>query len=89
MSKIGEVDKAKITTLVEDYSGYESSFWAQHGVSFLIEVTSGDTSKKVLFDTSQSSVPILHNMKNLGLAPGTIALIVISHCHYDPTGGLV
>jgi len=89
MSKIGEVDKAKITTLVEDYSGYESSFWAQHGVSFLIEVTSGDTSKKVLFDTSQSSVPILHNMKILGIAPGTIDLIFLSHCHYDHTGGLV
>lgn len=89
MAKIEEVDKAKITTLVEDYAGYESSFWAQHGVSFLIEVASGNTSKKILFDTSQSSVPILHNMKILRIAPNTIDLIFLSHCHYDHTGGLV
>jgi len=89
MAKVGEVDKAKITTLLEDYAGYESSFWAQHGVSFLIEVTSGDTSKNILFDTSQSSVPILHNMKILGIKPKTIDLIFLSHCHYDHTGGLV
>lgn len=89
MTRVREVDKAKITTLVEDYAGYESSFWAQHGISFLIEVTSGGTSKNILFDTSQSSVPILHNMKIIGIAPNTIDLIFLSHCHYDHTGGLV
>lgn len=89
MSKIGEADKATITTLVEDYAGYETPFWAQHGISFLIEVTSGSTSKKILFDTGQSSEPILHNMKILGKTPAAIDLIFLSHCHYDHTGGLV
>jgi len=89
MAKIEEVDKAKITTLVEDYAGYESSFWAQHGVSFLIEVVSRSISQNILFDTSQSSVPTLHNMKILGIKPKTIDLIFLSHCHYDHTGGLV
>jgi len=40
MDKIGEVDKATITTLVEDYAGYETPFWAQHGISFLAEMVS-------------------------------------------------
>lgn len=89
VGKIDEADKVTITTLVEDYAGYETPFWAQHGISFLIEVTSGGTSKKILFDTGQSSEPILHNMKILGKPPAIIDLIFLSHCHYDHTGGLV
>ncbi|ASJ10434.1 MBL fold metallo-hydrolase [Thermococcus sp. P6] len=74
----------RVYTLVEDYSGYESPFLAQHGVSFLIEYRG----KRLLFDTGQSEKPVLHNMALLGLDPKDIDYIFLSHCHYDHTGGL-
>lgn len=89
MAKIGEIDKLVVTTLLEDYAGYGTSFWGQHGVSFLIDTTLGNTTKRILFDTGQSSEPIIHNMKILGIEPSTIDMIAISHCHFDHTGGLV
>ena len=79
MAKIGEIDKLVVTTLLEDYAGYNTSFWAQHGVSFLIDVTLGNSTKRILFDTGQSSEPIVHNMKILGIEPNTIDMIAISH----------
>ncbi len=74
-----------VTVLIEDYSGYESPFLAQHGVSFLIE----KNGKKILFDTGQSAEPILHNMKLLGIEPSSVDYVFLSHCHYDHTGGLL
>ncbi len=89
MAGLGEVDRLVVTVLLEDYAGYGTSFWGQHGVSFLIDVTLGNTTKRILFDTGQSSEPIIHNMKILGIDPKTIDMIALSHCHFDHTGGLV
>ncbi len=75
----------RITVLVEDYSGYESPFLAQHGVSFLVE----KGGKRILFDTGQSAEPVLHNMGLLGIEPESIDYVFLSHCHYDHTGGLL
>jgi 7,8-dihydropterin-6-yl-methyl-4-(beta-D-ribofuranosyl)aminobenzene 5'-phosphate synthase len=75
----------RITVLVEDYSGYESPFLGQHGVSFLVE----KAGKRILFDTGQSVEPVLHNMNLLGIDPKSIDYIFLSHCHYDHTGGLL
>lgn len=72
-----------IYTLVEDYSGYESPFLAQHGISFLIK-----GKKTILFDVGQKGFPLLYNMDKLGLDPSTIDYVFLSHCHYDHTGGL-
>jgi len=75
----------RVYVLVEDYSGYESPFLAQHGVSFLVD----SDGKRILFDTGQSAKPILHNMKILGIDPVSIDYVFLSHCHYDHTGGLL
>jgi 7,8-dihydropterin-6-yl-methyl-4-(beta-D-ribofuranosyl)aminobenzene 5'-phosphate synthase len=75
----------RIYVVVEDYSGYESPFLGQHGVSFLIE----KDGKRVLFDTGQSAEPLLYNMKLLGIDPASIDYVFLSHCHYDHTGGLL
>ena len=75
----------RVTVLVEDYSGYESPFLAQHAVSFLIE----KGGRRILFDTGQSAEPVLHNMGLLGIEPGSIDYVFLSHCHYDHTGGLL
>ncbi|WP_297419213.1 MBL fold metallo-hydrolase [Thermococcus sp.] len=75
----------RVTILVEDYSGYESPYLAQHGVSFLIE----KNGRRILFDTSQSAGPVLHNMNLRGIEPSSIDYVFLSHCHYDHTGGLL
>ncbi len=75
----------RVYVLIEDYSGYESPFLGQHGVSFLVELGG----KRVLFDTGQSAGPVLNNMELLGVEPSTIDYVFLSHCHYDHTGGLL
>ena len=86
---IGKVDSLTVYTLLEDYAGYETTFYGQHGISFLIEVAIGNMRRRILFDAGQSGKPILYNMGNLGLNPKEIDMIFLSHCHYDHTGGLV
>ena len=56
---------------------------AEHGWAVLIENKYG----KVLFDTGQSS-EVLRNAALLNIDMSTIDKIVISHGHYDHTGGL-
>lgn len=59
------------------------SFACEHGLSFWIEY--GD--KRVLFDTGQSDI-IARNAKLLGINLAGAETIVLSHGHYDHTGGL-
>jgi len=44
--------------------------------------------KRILFDTGWSFEPLLHNFKKINILPKSIDMIVLSHCHYDHTGGL-
>jgi 7,8-dihydropterin-6-yl-methyl-4-(beta-D-ribofuranosyl)aminobenzene 5'-phosphate synthase len=71
-----------ITTLVED-TALDGGLLAEHGLSFWIEY--GD--KRILFDTGQSDI-LVRNAKTLGINLAEVDAIVISHGHYDHTGGL-
>jgi len=82
------VDSLKIYTLAEDFAGYSSLFWAQHGISFLLEIEIGEQRKNLLFDTASYAEPILHNLKLLQKKL-KVDYIAISHNHYDHTGGLI
>jgi 7,8-dihydropterin-6-yl-methyl-4-(beta-D-ribofuranosyl)aminobenzene 5'-phosphate synthase len=73
----------RIVVLVENLT-YERSLVAEHGLSILIEDDDGQT---VLFDTGQTEA-ILHNAVHLGCDLRKITQVVISHGHYDHTGGL-
>lgn len=93
IKNIGEVQRVKVVTLLDDYAGYETPFYAQHGISLLIEVFSEVFSgeiqhKKILLDVGQGSKPILYNMNLLGIDPSSIDALFLSHCHYDHTQGL-
>ncbi|MFP4481451.1 MAG: MBL fold metallo-hydrolase [Thermovirgaceae bacterium] len=83
-----ETDAVRIVTILDDYAGYETPFLAQHGISLLVEVENGGSCQRILMDTGQSALPILHNLKILGIEPSSIDAVVLSHCHYDHTAGL-
>ena len=76
------IQNIRITTLVENtVSG--AGLLAEHGLSFWIEY--GD--KRILFDTGQSNI-LIKNAKVLGIDLAETDVIVLSHGHYDHTGGL-
>jgi 7,8-dihydropterin-6-yl-methyl-4-(beta-D-ribofuranosyl)aminobenzene 5'-phosphate synthase len=71
-----------VTTLVENTAS-DPGLLAEHGLSFWIEY--GD--KRILFDTGQSDL-LIHNAKALNINLAQADAIVLSHGHYDHTGGL-
>jgi 7,8-dihydropterin-6-yl-methyl-4-(beta-D-ribofuranosyl)aminobenzene 5'-phosphate synthase len=82
------VDRLTVYTLTEDYAGYDSLFWASFGISFLLRIQSGGEKKTLLFDTASDPEPVLHNMRLLELSAENIDAIILSHRHFDHTGGL-
>lgn len=56
----------------------------EHGLSFWIEYFD----KRILFDTGQSDI-LIQNAKTLGINLAEVNAIVLSHGHYDHTGGLL
>jgi 7,8-dihydropterin-6-yl-methyl-4-(beta-D-ribofuranosyl)aminobenzene 5'-phosphate synthase len=72
-------------TIVYDNCLSKSGLRTGWGFSALIEV--GGT-PPLLFDTGADGAALLYNMKELGIDPGQIGIIVISHAHGDHTGGL-
>ena len=85
---IGTVDSLQIYTVSEDYTGYDSLFWASFGISLLLRVSVGGGEKMILFDTASDSEPVIHNLELLGIDPKAIDMIFLSHSHFDHTGGL-
>ena len=73
-----------ITTLVENTVAQTGkNLIGEHGLSFLIEIEN----HKILFDTGQK-LALSHNAKVMDISLGEIDSVVISHGHYDHTGGL-
>ena len=76
------MNNLRITTLVEDTTS-DGGLLAEHGLSFWIEY--GD--KRILFDTGQSDI-FVRNAETLEINLNETDAIVLSHGHYDHTGGL-
>ena len=72
----------KIVTLIENYVS-DQSLSSEHGLSIYIETGK----QKILFDTGQSGL-FIHNAQKLGIDIKEIDSLVLSHGHYDHTGGL-
>lgn len=72
----------KITILAENIAN-KRGLLAEHGLSILIETGT----HRILFDTGQSDV-FLHNADKMGISYENLDGIVLSHGHYDHTGGL-
>lgn len=75
----------KITILVHNYArGHR--LYGEHGISLFLEPPGGEG--PILFDTGQTGTVLLHNAEVLGIDLKRTTQIVLSHGHYDHTGGL-
>jgi 7,8-dihydropterin-6-yl-methyl-4-(beta-D-ribofuranosyl)aminobenzene 5'-phosphate synthase len=75
--------KTKITILCENTAGRPMGLTGEHGFSALIE----QDGQKILFDTGQG-MSLGNNAQVLGINLADIKTVVLSHGHYDHTGGL-
>ena len=73
----------KIITLIENKSSEREDLHIEHGLSIYIEVDN----KRLLFDTGKSG-KILENASDLNVNLGELDYVLISHGHYDHSGGL-
>ncbi len=80
------VDRLEVYVLAEEHAS--GMFWAQHGISFLLKIEANGINYKLLFDTGNSWEPIKHNLSILKEDLDDLIALVLSHRHYDHTGGL-
>lgn len=71
-------------TVLYDNNPFRKGLATNWGFSCLIE----GVGKTILFDTGGDGAILLANMKKLGIDPGTIDIVVLSHIHDDHIGGL-
>lgn len=73
----------RIVTLVENTSGSENCI-AEHGLSIYVETEK----HKLLLDTGQTDA-LIHNAEVLGINLSSVDTVVLSHGHYDHSGGII
>jgi 7,8-dihydropterin-6-yl-methyl-4-(beta-D-ribofuranosyl)aminobenzene 5'-phosphate synthase len=61
---------------------------AEHGFAALVTLTAGGREHRLLFDSGMTPDGLVENMRRLELSPGDIETIVLSHGHFDHTGGM-
>lgn len=72
-----------VTILVDNTALFDRMFIAEHGFSAFIEAGA----KKILFDTGYSDA-VVRNAAKMGIDLLDLDYIVLSHGHFDHTGGL-
>lgn len=75
----------RITILCDNSVGSISGTLGEHGFAALIEQTG---EKPLLFDTGQG-LTLLHNAARMNKALASVNKVVLSHGHYDHSGGLL
>ena len=72
-------------TILYDNTAWRNDLIADWGFACLVEAYG----KTILFDTGAKGPILLGNMKKLNIKPSSVDDVVISHAHWDHTGGLV
>lgn len=71
-------------TVVVENTASGRGLLGEHGLSYLIETSD----YRILFDTGQG-LALQHNSKQLGISLQNLDAVILSHGHYDHTGGLL
>jgi len=83
LRKMGPGKEFTLTILYDNYK-YEEGFKNSWGFSCLIE----GTGQTILFDTGGNDGNLMHNFRAAGKDPGEVDMIILSHIHWDHTGGI-
>ncbi|NJE25101.1 MBL fold metallo-hydrolase [Thermococcus sp. MV5] len=70
--------------LFENHAGFKKGLLGYHGFSLFIDYDG----RRILVDVGTEGKILLHNMKALEIDPEKIDAVVLTHGHYDHTGGL-
>lgn len=98
-----EVDSATLDILAENsimellkdteivkYQGQPPNLiTAEHGFSIFLKISHAGETYGILIDTGKTKTGVISNMTALGISIKDISKIVLSHGHYDHTGGLL
>src|SRR3954467_5552368 len=76
------------TARVSPDSGVPDALIAEPGFSALVRIDKGGREHTLLFDTGVSPNGVVENMRRLGIAPGDVEVIVLSHGHWDHVTGM-
>jgi len=82
-SALADMNNLKITVIF-DNNPFRPGLTTGWGFACLIT----GTEKTILFDTGADGAVLLANMKELGVDPAVIDIVVLSHAHRDHVGGL-
>lgn len=74
----------KLTIVVENTVGSPRPLLGEHGFACLVDCAAG----RLLFDTGQGQA-LLHNLAVLDIDAASIDAVILSHGHYDHSGGLL
>ena len=82
-SRNGDLRTTRITILVDNDVEPGFNLRPEHGFAALVE----RGSERILFDTGQGPA-LEHNARALGITLSSLSTVILSHGHYDHTGGL-
>lgn len=84
----GEILEKAVLTVVYDNVVYDSNYASAHGFACAVRVSGPEGSRALLFDTGGDFQTLSYNLRFSGWEISEFEALVISHCHYDHTGGL-
>jgi 7,8-dihydropterin-6-yl-methyl-4-(beta-D-ribofuranosyl)aminobenzene 5'-phosphate synthase len=82
------IEKARVTVVVNNVVEH-SGCLGEHGLALQVVCVVGGKVQRLLLDTGQTDLVLQHNMRKLAFSAADLAAVVISHGHYDHTGGLL
>lgn len=84
------LQNVQITVLIENKKNNTNKrLEAKHGLSVYVTATIDKNKVSVLMDAGPSAEKLLNNINQLGINLEDVDVIVLSHAHYDHTGGLI
>jgi 7,8-dihydropterin-6-yl-methyl-4-(beta-D-ribofuranosyl)aminobenzene 5'-phosphate synthase len=84
------VKKVELAVLVEDSANQAKPYLsAKHGLSFFVKAKTSDGELSLIMDTGPSPDVLLHNVDTMGIDLRKTEVVMLSHGHYDHTGGLI